>query len=94
MRSQVLDIFQTSQAADLLYKLNFDIRKYSKANFNFLMTDLNMFLHGLNKNYSIYDSFEQLNSIDIMCFFEPWLIRFLEKVLEKKQSNGKFLEKP
>jgi len=89
IRKKVLSLFTESKAAFLLSKLNFDVRKYSNSNFDFLLADLQMFLHGLNKNYHIYDDFSRINDLDVMCFYEPWLSIFLEKVLEKRQSTDK-----
>lgn len=89
IRSQIMDFFHTTRVAVLLLELNFDVKKYNKKNFDFLLADLMMFLHGLNKNYSIYENFEKLNSLDVMCFYEPWLVDFLEKVLAKKKQAAK-----
>lgn len=92
VRSQIMSIFYNNRSAELLLRLSFDIRKYSTTNFSFLMADLSRFLYGLNKNFSIYNEPKAFEDLDIMCFFEPWLADFLEKVLEKKDEADRFFD--
>jgi hypothetical protein len=55
--------------------------------FSFMLKDLSSYIHSLNKKYKIFIEFDKSENLEIMCFFEPWLIDFLEKVLEKKNGE-------
>lgn len=89
IRDQVSEIFYGSYSAHLLNKLNFDVSKYTMNSFAFLLKDLSSYLYSLNNKYKVFNDFDRHENLEIMCFFEPWMIEFLEKVLEKKYEANK-----
>lgn len=88
----VVAILGNSRASELLMKLGFDIRKYTVTKLSFFESEFKQFLLKLNDIYKIYDKEGFSSEIDPMAIYCPWLIDFLEKVLEKKEALSKVEE--